>query len=136
MSYSRAMFVGIGTLVLLFLPGYILIRENLDWSGWKTFFICTGALIPWTLACVILDSIINIFRKESSSPSDLIHAPLFVLYIGVPAVLIYECLGLKWFSVIVGGVIAFFVLVALFIIFFGERLFGEKDEEENADADS
>lgn len=136
MSYPRAMFVGVCTLVLLFLPGYIWIRENLDWSGWKTFFICAGALILWTLACIIFDSIMNAFRKESAFPSDLIHAPLFVLYIGVPAILIYEWLGLKWFFVIVGIAVGLFVLFVLFIIFFSEKLFGEKDEEENTEADS
>jgi hypothetical protein len=136
MSYSRAMFVGIGTLLLLFLPGYILIRENLDWSGWKTFFVCIGALIPWTLACIIFDSIMNIFRKESAFPSELIHAPLFVLYIGVPTILLYEWLGLKWLFVIFGGIVALFGLVAIFIIFFGEKLFGENDEEKNANTGS
>jgi hypothetical protein len=124
--------LGMLTLVFLFLPGYIWIRINWGWTGWETFWTCAGALIPWTLVCVILDSILNLFRKESESSAELIHAPLFVLYFGVPAILLYEWLGLKQSLVITGsvaGVILIFGLIVAFLVKRHERR--RREEQDN-----
>ncbi|MEW6665129.1 MAG: hypothetical protein AB1512_07905 [Thermodesulfobacteriota bacterium] len=121
MSYPRAMGLGMFTLVFLFLPGYIWIRIHWAWTGWETFWTCAGALVPWTVACIIIDFLLNLFRKESEFPGELLHAPLFVLYFGIPAILLYEWIGLKWFLVIAGIMVGMFAVFGLAAAFLARR---------------
>lgn len=125
MSYARAQFVGITTLVVAFVPGYVWLRTRLGYEAWNAFWTCAAALVPWTIVCMVFDAILNLFRKSPDYPIELVHAPLFVLYFGVPLILLYEWLGLKWLLGIAGGFAGLCIIAGVgAALYFGKQ---EKD---------
>ncbi len=109
MSYPYAMALGMTTLVFLFLPGYIWLRQDPEWSAWDAFFACAGALVPWTIFCVICTALVNLFRRQPAYATELLPAPIFTLFYGVPFILAYEFLGLRWFLIVIGALLGLLI---------------------------
>jgi hypothetical protein len=129
MSYGRAMGLGVFSATVFFVPRYIWLREKSVQAGMSAFGEAAIELLPWVAAWIVLDFIANIFRSQKEFPFDLLPSLIFVFYLGIPAILIYEWLGLKWFLIVVGGGVGLFILAAVILMLVVDKFDESKNQK-------